>query len=225
MATTSSRWADFSESSPQRAVAALEVLGVYAGILFYIWRWESVHPLAWLPLFAFVLLTHVFHRDRLRSLGLSRHELRASAELILPLALLIFAPLAIFGLVRGDFAIGWPGKAALASFGSYLLWCCFQQYLAQCFFHRRLMSIIENGHLRSVLVGLIFGAAHIPNPVLMAATGAGGFLLAKVYARHPNIWPLALAQAVGGFLIAALTPAALIHNMRVGPGYFFYGLH
>ncbi len=213
------------ELPARRALAALEVLGVYAAILYFIWRWEFTYPFAWVPLFIFVVATHFLHRDTLRGLGLSTVELRPNAALILPLALAIFIPLVIFGLVRGDFSAVKPGWAVLASFGGYLLWCCFQQYLAQCFFHHRLMSVIRNRHVSSALVGLMFGAAHIPNPVLIVATGLGGFLLSEVYARHPNIWPLALAQAVAGFLIAAITPAALIHNMRVGPGYFFYGLH
>jgi membrane protease YdiL (CAAX protease family) len=87
------------------------------------------------------------------------------------------------------------------------------------------MSLLRNRHLISTMVALMFGAAHIPNPILMIATTAGGFLLAEVFARHRNIWPLALTQTVGGFLIAALSPASLIHNMRVGPGYFFFGLN
>ncbi|PYV09174.1 MAG: hypothetical protein DMG23_11585, partial [Acidobacteria bacterium] len=66
--------------------------------------------------------------------------------------------------------------------------------------------------------------AHIPNPILMVVTTAGGFVLAEIYARYRNIWPLALAQTVGGFLAAALAPASAIHNMRVGTGYLFYGL-
>ncbi|MGH9356929.1 MAG: hypothetical protein ACRD10_12430 [Terriglobia bacterium] len=56
--------------------------------------------------------------------------------------------------------------------------------------------------------------------MLTIATIVGGFILSEVFARHPNIWPLALAQAVGGLLIAAVFPASLIHQMRVEPGYY-----
>jgi membrane protease YdiL (CAAX protease family) len=86
------------------------------------------------------------------------------------------------------------------------------------------MAVLGSSHVSSLAVALMFGSAHIPNPVLMVVTTLGGFLLAEIYARHPNIWPLALAHAVGGLLIAAITPPSLIHNMRVGPGYFFYRL-
>jgi membrane protease YdiL (CAAX protease family) len=130
----------------------------------------------------------------------------------------------IFGLASGRLAFVAPGKAALVYFLSYGLWCLAQQYLAQSYFHHRLMSIMANRHLSSLLVAVMFGAAHIPNPVLMIATTIAGFIFAEMFARHRNIWPLALAHVVGGFLAAALTPAALIHNMRVGPGYFFWGL-
>jgi membrane protease YdiL (CAAX protease family) len=113
---------------------------------------------------------------------------------------------------------------AAASLLGYTSWCAFQQYLAQSYFHNRLMEAVRNRHLSSLLVGIIFGSAHIPNPILMVATTVAGFVFAEVFARHRNIWPIALAQAVGGLLLAAVSPASLMHNMRVGPGYLFYGL-
>ena len=86
------------------------------------------------------------------------------------------------------------------------------------------MLIIRNRHVSSVLVAIMFSATHIPNLVLMVATLIAGFVFAESFARLRNIWPLALAQAVGGLLIAAITPDAVIHHMRVGPSYFFYGI-
>jgi len=34
---------------------------------------------------------------------------------------------------------------------------------------------------------------------------------------------MALAQALGGLLLAAVAPDSLMHNLRVGPGYFSSG--
>jgi membrane protease YdiL (CAAX protease family) len=84
------------------------------------------------------------------------------------------------------------------------------------------MLVIRNRHVSSALVGIMFSATHIPNPILMIATLVAGIVFAEVFARYRNIWPLAFAQAVGGLLLAAISPDALIHHMRVGPGYFFY---
>lgn len=199
------------------------MLVVYAGILLYIWRWQFTHPLAWMPLLAAVLLSHLIHRDSLRTLGLGQADFMKSARLILPLALLILAPVTACGFISGRLSFEMLRLNALGSIGSYAVWCCFQQYLAQSFFHTRLASVVQNRHHSSLAIGLMFGAAHIPNPILVAVTAVGGFVLAEVFARQRNIWPLALAQAAAGLLLAALVPAGFIHNMRVGPGYYFYG--
>jgi hypothetical protein len=206
----------------ERALAAAEVLIVYAGILLYIWRWQYSHPWAWIPLFVLVLASHLLHADSLHRLGLAWRELIASARVILPLAGVFFIPALIYGFAAGRIPWALPRLPALGYFGGYLIWCSFQQYLAQSFFHNRLMSVIRNRHVSSLLVAMMFGGAHIPNPILMAVTTAGGFVLAEIFARHRNIWPLAFVQAVAGVMIGTLAPASLIHNMRVGPGYFFY---
>jgi hypothetical protein len=207
-----------------RLATGVELLLVYAGILLYIWRWQFTYPRAWMPLLAMVLGSHLVHREGLHDLGLSWRSLRASAGVIFPLAVAVYIPLLLYGFASRTLTLTMPNRRSLVMLATYGVWCLFQQYLAQSYIHNRLMCIFRSRHLSSLLVGVTFGAAHIPNPILLVATSLGGFLLAEVFARHRNIWPLALAQAVGGFLIAALSPPALIHNMRVGPGYFTYGL-
>jgi len=206
-----------------QVATALELLLVYSGILLYIWRWQTAHPRALMPLLAVVLLSHVAHRDTPRKLGLTTVGLRTNAESVLPLMAALYLPLLAYGFARHTLALVAPGAQILKWFTSYGLWAAFQQYLAQSYFHNRLMSVVRSRRLSSLLVGIMFGAAHIPNPVLMAATTIGGLIFSEAFARHRNIWPLALAHTAGAFLIAALAPASLIHNMRVGPGYFFYG--
>ena len=207
-----------------RLGTALETLAVYAGILYYIWRGQFTFPLGWVPLLAVILLSHCAHHDTFRSLGLAGAGLRASSEVVFPLALAIFIPLLVYGFARHALALLRPTPNALLSLAGYAVWCLAQQYLTQSYFHNRLMSVIPNRHVTSALVGVMFGSAHIPNPILMVATTLAGFIFAEIFARHRNIWPLALAQALGGFLLAAVSPASLMHNMRVGPGYFFFGL-
>jgi hypothetical protein len=203
---------------------ALEILAIYAGILHYIWRWQFAFPHAWMALWAAILLSHLAHRDTLRSLGLAWTGLRASSEVVLPLVLALCIPLLVYGFVRHSLALLRPSPHALLPLVQYAAWCLVQQYLTQSYFHNRLMSLITKRHVTSLLVGVMFGSAHIPNPILMVATALGGFIFAEIFAKHRNIWPLALAQALGGFVLAAVAPASLMHNMRVGPGYFFFGL-
>lgn len=208
-----------------RVATAAEVLLVYAGILLYIWRWQYSHPRWWAVLLAIILASHLLHRDSLSTLGLGIKELRPSAEALLPLALVaLFLPLVIYGVFSHHLTFVWPAKQSLVNFIGYGTWSCFQEYLTQSYFHNRLMQVIRSRHLSSLVTALMFSSAHIPNPVLVIATLAGGFLFSETFAHHRNIWPLALAHAAGGLLIAAVFPPALIHNMRVGPGYYSYGV-
>jgi len=197
---------------------------IYAGIIAYIWRWPNTRTHIWMALWGIILVSHVVHRDTLHSLGLSLDGMRANAQLVLPIALACYIPLVAYGVARHALTLAPLNRHAALSFLGYSIWCAFQQYLAQSYFHNRLSGAIPNRHLAALLVGVIFGSAHIPNPILMVATTVAGFIFAEIFARHRNIWPIALAQAVGGLLLAAVSPASLMHNMRVGPGYLFYGL-
>jgi hypothetical protein len=171
-----------------------------------------------------VVLSQFLHGDTLRRLGLTFSGLLGSAGLILPISLVFYVSMLAYGFARHVLTwvpVNWHAAVVLLGYGA---WCVFQQYLAQSYFHNRLMEAVHNRHLSSLLVGVIFGAAHIPNPILMAATTLAGFIFAETFARYRNIWPLALSQAVGGLLLAAISPASLIHNMRVGPGYYHFGM-
>jgi hypothetical protein len=207
---------------PLAIATGLEVAVVFSGILAYIWRWQHTLPHAWMALWALILVSHALHRDTLSGLGLARANLRASAEWVLPLAILLYVPLLLYGMVNHRIVSLRPTWQALLLLLGYGSWCAFQQYLTQSYFNNRLMLIIRNRHLSSLLTGIMFSATHIPNPILMVATFIAGVIFAEVFARYRNIWPLALVQAVGGILLAAVAPDALIHHMRVGPGYFFY---
>jgi hypothetical protein len=205
-------------------LGGFEVPLLFAGILAYIWRWQHTYPYVWLALWAAILVSHVVHRDTLRGLGLGRAGFRATAQWVLPLTILLCLPPLLWGFADHHLALLRPGWRALIPLFGYGSWCAFQQYLTQSYFNNRLMLVFRNRHVSSALVGIMFSATHIPNLILMIATLIAGIVFAEVFARYRNIWPLALAQAVGGLVVAAVSPAALIHHMRVGPGYFFYGI-
>lgn len=209
-------------ATPGDFLTSVEVMVFFACVLVDIWRWQRTRPHLWILLVAAMFLTHILHRDNWQRLGLTRCELRPSAAAALPVMLALCAPLVIYGFFTGRLVLLFPDRASLRYFLGYGVWCVCQQYLTQSYFHNRLLTLIRSRHLTSALVAVMFGAAHLPNPVLTAATAVAGFVFSEVFARHRNIWPLALAQTVGGVLIAAVTPASLIHNMRVGPGYWLW---
>ncbi len=203
---------------------ALEVALIFAAILIYIWKWQHSHPRVWIVLLALIFFSHFLHHDTLRGLGLGATGLRSSAEWLFPIAIVLYLPLLAFGISQHELALLRPTWQSLVMLLGYGIWCAFQQYLAQSYFHNRLALIIRNIHVRSAVVGILFSATHIPNLILMTVTLVAGILFAEAFARSRNIWTLAFVQAVGGLLLAAVVPDALIHHMRVGPGYFFYGI-
>jgi hypothetical protein len=201
---------------------AMEIALVFTGILIYIWRWQHTSPRVWMALWAVILVSHVLHHDTVSGLGLGQTGFRDSAKWVLPLGVLLYAPMLFYGFAHHRLAWLQPTVRLFAPLLGYGSWCAFQQYLTQSYFNNRLMLVIRNRHLSSALVAIMFSATHIPNLILMVATLVAGFVFAEIFASYRNIWPLALVQAVGGLLLAAVSPDALIHHMRVGPGYFFY---
>ncbi len=129
---------------------AIEVALIFAGILAYIWRWQRTNPGAWMALWALILVSHVLHRDTLRGLGLVRTELRASAQVVLPLAILLYLPLLFYGFAHHRLVLLHPAWQSLVSLLGYSGWCLFQQYLTQSYFHNRLMLVIRNRHVSSL---------------------------------------------------------------------------
>ncbi|MEJ2010283.1 MAG: hypothetical protein P8Z30_19370 [Acidobacteriota bacterium] len=206
-------------------VTAAEILAIFAGILLYIWRWQDTHPYLVIPLFAAVVFSHRFYGDTPDQMGLTRKEFRPCARISLQLLAIVIVLAVAYAIWDHDSISRLASLRVWLSFTGYLVWCSFQQYLTQSYFHRRLMRIMRTPHLSSFAIALMFAGAHIPNPVLMVATFVGGFVFSEVFIRHPNIWPLAFVQATAGFLIGGLSPPWIIHNMRVGPGYFFFHLH
>lgn len=100
-------------------------------------------------------------------------------------------------------------------FVGYVVWALVQQFLTQSFIYTRVEALV--GGRRAVLItGVLFGFAHIPNPVLMAATLVMGWVFSDVFRRYRNLYPLAIAHAVLGLALAIALPESATHRMRVG---------
>ena len=99
-------------------------------------------------------------------------------------------------------------------------WALFQQYALQSFINHRAQMIFGKGIKSVLLVGLIFGLLHLPNPMLTALTVVGGIVWAAIYQRRPNLYALALSHAILSLTLALCLTQDLVYNLRVGWKYF-----
>ena len=72
------------------------------------------------------------------------------------------------------------------------------------------------GRAGIVVAALIFAAFHLPNPFLVAVTFLGGLIWCFIYARHPNIVPLALSHAASTVVILLSFNSDITQALRTG---------
>lgn len=104
----------------------------------------------------------------------------------------------------------------------YVLWTIYQQFLLQDYFMDRLLRLGVTSSSAAALAGVLFAAAHLPSPILTAATLVWGIVSCVLFRRYHNIWMLGLAQGLLGLCFAVCVPDALHHHLRVGLGYLKY---
>ena len=100
------------------------------------------------------------------------------------------------------------------------LWALFQQYALQGYINRRAQIVAGKTWKSILLVALLFGIVHLPNPALSGLTFIGGVIWAAVYQREPNLFALALSHALASSTLAISFPGSWINNLRVGFKYF-----
>ena len=99
-------------------------------------------------------------------------------------------------------------------------WALLQQYMLQGFIHRRAMIVLGRGWRSIVLVAIIFGLLHLPNPWIALITLMAGAIWAAIYQRTPNLFALAVSHSVMTWFVVSTFPPSLLRHMRVGIGYF-----
>ena len=201
-----------------RKLAVLEPIAMCGLILAYIWSFRSRYPAAWVPILALPLISHWWRKESAVGLGF---RLRGLAD-----CLRRFAPalgfLALFliagGLLAGSVRTIGLDRAAMA-WVLYLPWGIFQQYLLNGFCLARLeLALPERG--AALATAALFSAVHAPNWFLMPVTLVAGYLAARLYTRHRNLYFLGLAHATIGVALFLVVPDSVSHHMAVGPGWF-----
>lgn len=205
-----------------RAIAAAEALTIFAACQIFLWKYSRIYHRGWILILAF-MVGSIIVRGKAHSLGLSFTEnARGAARWMVAGMFPVCAIMLISGAIRGRIALVTPDRMAFVQFGGYALWCVMQQFALQSYMHNRLLEAISNPHITALIVGIMFGALHIPNPTLVIATLFGGIAMAEVFARYRNIWILALGQALVATCIMVALPVAWHHRLRVGPGYYWW---
>ncbi|HXH06202.1 MAG TPA: CPBP family intramembrane glutamic endopeptidase [Vicinamibacterales bacterium] len=69
------------------------------------------------------------------------------------------------------------------------------------------------------IAAVVFGALHLPNPLLAPLTFVAGLAWCRIYDRHPHIVPLALSHAATTLAVLHAFDPALTGRLRVGYGY------
>lgn len=215
--------------SDERALAGWEIASVVSTVVVAEWvvlalagesRLLLTSTVAVLVVFMFA--SHRLRGESARDVGWRLDNFGQAARLLL----LILGPptllLLLFGWLSGNLGLlRWRGGQSV--FGAPalgILWGLLQQYALQGFINRRAQLVWGRGWKSVVVVALLFGALHLPNPLLTLATFAGGLFWAYAYQRTPNLLALGISHGLMTWALVASVPPSALNNLRVGFKYF-----
>jgi membrane protease YdiL (CAAX protease family) len=166
----------------------------------------------------FMIFSHWYRGESLEAIGFRLDNFAAAVRiLILPtLGAVIIILFLGWALSRSTFVMR-PLRSQLLLLP---LWALVQQYVLQGFLNRRLQMALGTGFKVTLLVGLLFGLLHLPNPLLALLTFMGGVIWASVYQRQPNLFALGISHFIASLTLALAIPPSVINGLRVGFRYF-----
>lgn len=206
-----------------RARDLLEVVAAYGLILAVIWTSNPLQRVLYWTAFAIILVITLMRREDLKTMGLGVSGFVPS--LWIAGAAFIFAALGIWLAFRHTLHALFGQAPPLSHIWGYFVWALMQQFLLQSYFLARFLRLTSRRWQAIALTTLLFGLAHIPNPILTVATLVWGTISCLLFMRYRNLYTLGVAHGVLGICFAITIPDHVHHHMRVGLGYLHYRQH
>ena len=212
-----------SSTAPSPGFALWEILSVVTSCLLVEWVVLSFvgrsKLIGAIPVLLSLGLMFYSRRERgetAKEIGLRTDNFLAACRLlVLPTAFLTLVVVAISWFGYEMFIAPWRNRFLLLP-----LWALFQQYVLNGFINRRAQLALGTGPKSILLVAVVFGLLHLPNPLLAGLTFVGGLIWAAVYQRQPNLLALALSHAVSSLTLALTISPKLLDSLRIGFKYF-----
>ena len=196
----------------------LEILAVYGMILVVFWTPRPWQYLALTLVIGALFFAAANSFDGLQQMGLGGGNLRCSV-LAVGISLVVAAFAITLAIRLHTFHFSGTTAAFLRRSCLYAAWAAIQEIVVQCFFLSRLLRVLGRSTWAAAVAAMLFALAHLPSPILMAITLVCGLAGCLFFLRYRSLYPIVLAHAILGIVIAITVPGSVDHNMQVGLGY------
>jgi membrane protease YdiL (CAAX protease family) len=189
-------------------------LAIVAMVFAYMWVADPLvnvrGPWVALPV-VLILAVSVRHNMKTRAWGFSRRAFWPALGWSTVLTVTLGAALWFIGHAQGAPPVR---PAPLLDFLYVVVWGGAQQFVLQTVILRESQHAVRRG--ATILAAAIFASVHVPNPFLTIVTFVGALAWCGIYARHPNIVPLALSHATATVIILMSFNRDLTGGLRTG---------
>ena len=147
--------------------------------------------------FAWIAITAILRRKEVATHGLGLRGLLPSLWIVAAAILIALAGIALANHLHTLHPLYGP-LPVLTHLWGYALWALMQQFILQIYVLTRFLRLGLRRNPAVALATLLFAAAHIPNPLLVALTLIWGALSCALFLRYRNLYTLALAHGILG---------------------------